>query len=191
MFKFVFEINYAYTEDGIICYPDLVKVSVSLSDGKAVAFDSRGYLMNHRKREADKKELSVEKCRKILSPALSVISSRTVFIPLETGKEALCYEFHCKGEDGKEVLVYINAQSGKEENVLLLLYSGSSHDRFDPCLYFKNIERLCYVIICAILQSQDLIHVVTFCSKHHDRHIGKISDMLTYFKTVHLRKHNI
>ncbi len=116
-------VNYAYTEDGIICYPDLVKVSVSLSDGKAVAFDSRGYLMNHRKREADKKELSVEKCRKILSPALSVISSRTVFIPLETGKEALCYEFHCKGEDGKEVLVYINAQSGKEENVLLLLYS--------------------------------------------------------------------
>lgn len=116
-------VNYAYEKDGVICYSDLVKVSVSLETGKAVAVDSRGYLMNHRERESEKERLSEKKCRKILSPYLSVISSKLTFIPLETGKEALCYEFRCKDSDNREMLVYINAVSGKEENILLLLYS--------------------------------------------------------------------
>ena len=94
-----------------------------METGKAVAVDSRGYLMNHREREAEKERLSEKKCRKILSPYLSVISSKLTFIPLETGKEALCYEFRCKDSDNREMLVYINAVSGKEENILLLLYS--------------------------------------------------------------------
>ncbi len=116
-------VNYAYEKDGVICYSDLIKVSVSLETGKAVAFDSRGYLMNHRKREIEEKIITVDECRELISPYLSVISSRLSFIPLETGKEALCYEFRCKDRDGQESLVYINAQSGKEENILLLLYS--------------------------------------------------------------------
>ncbi len=118
-------VNYAYEKDGVICYSDLVKVSVSLETGRAVAFDSRGYLMNHRERKTEKDILPEKKCRKILSPFLSVISSKKAFIPLETGKEVLCYEFHCKDKDEQEVLVYINALSGKEENILLLLYSDS------------------------------------------------------------------
>lgn len=116
-------VNYAYEKDGVTCYSDLIKVSVSLETGKAVAFDSRGYLMNHRKREIKEKILTVDECRELISPYLTVISSRLSFIPLETGKEALCYEFRCKDRDGQENLVYINAQSGKEENILLLLYS--------------------------------------------------------------------
>ena len=116
-------VNYAFESDGIICYSDLVKVSVSLESGKAVAFDSRGYLMNHRERKTENEMLSEKKCRKILSRTLSVISEKRAFIPLETGKEALCYEFHCKAPEGQDVLVYINAISGKEENILLLLYS--------------------------------------------------------------------
>lgn len=116
-------VNYAFESDGIICYSDLVKVSVSLESGKAVAFDSRGYLMNHRERKTEDEMLSEKKCRKILSRTLSVISEKQAFIPLETGKEALCYEFHCKAPEGQDVLVYINAISGKEENILLLLYS--------------------------------------------------------------------
>lgn len=79
--------------------------------------------MNHRKREIKEKILTVDECRELISPYLTVISSRLSFIPLETGKEALCYEFRCKDRDGQENLVYINAQSGKEENILLLLYS--------------------------------------------------------------------
>ncbi len=116
-------VNYAYEKDGIICYSDLIKVSISLETGKAVALDSRGWLMNHRERETKKSVLPLPGCRKILSPLLSLMSARLAFIPLENGKEELCYEFHCKDSEGQESLVYINAESGKEENILLLLYS--------------------------------------------------------------------
>ena len=39
----------------------------------------------------------------------------------EGGREAYCYEFKCKSEDGKNVLVYFNAITGKEEQILILI----------------------------------------------------------------------
>ncbi len=116
-------VNYAAQNDGAVCYSDLIKVSVSLETGEAVAFDSSGYLMNHTERKVPENLLPLEKCKDTLSPYLTVISSKKAFIPLETGKEVFCYEFHCKDSSGQEALVYINAENGKEENVLLLLYS--------------------------------------------------------------------
>ena len=32
-----------------------------------------------------------------------------------------CYEFLCSTPDGAECLVYLNTQTGEEENILLLL----------------------------------------------------------------------
>ncbi|MBQ3137477.1 MAG: germination protein YpeB [Clostridia bacterium] len=116
-------VNYAYEKDGITCYSDLIKVSISLETGKATAIDSRGYLMNHTDRKIKESILTLKDCRKILSPLLKVMSAKLAFIPLETGKEALCYEFHCRDKEGQESLAYINAENGKEENILLLLYS--------------------------------------------------------------------
>ena len=43
--------------------------------------------------------------------------------------DRLCYEFHCSAEGAQaggevqDVLVYINAETGYEEQVLLLIYS--------------------------------------------------------------------
>jgi hypothetical protein len=45
------------------------------------------------------------------------------FIPLETGKEVLCYEFRCKDSEDKELLVYLDAYSAQQRDILLLLYS--------------------------------------------------------------------
>jgi hypothetical protein len=41
-------------------------------------------------------------------------------IPLESKREVLCYEFKGKFDD-KNFLVYINAETGQEEKILLLL----------------------------------------------------------------------
>lgn len=116
-------VNYAFEKDGITFYSDLIKVSISLETGKAVALDSRGYLMNHHERKIKEKIMTYKECKKLISPNLRILSSRLAFIPLETGREAMCYELHCKDKEGKEALVYINASSGKEENILIMLYS--------------------------------------------------------------------
>ncbi len=116
-------VNYAYEKDGVIYYADLIKVGISLETGEAVAVDSSGYLMNHRERKCDENTLSSEECRKSLQPSLKVLSSRKAVIPLKTGKEALCFEFHCKDEEGQEALVYVDAVTGEERDIMLLLYS--------------------------------------------------------------------
>ena len=43
-------ISFAGVQDGWVCYPDLIKVRVSLSDGEIVGFDAAGYLLNHAER---------------------------------------------------------------------------------------------------------------------------------------------
>lgn len=116
-------VNYAYEKEGVIYYADLIKVSVSLETGEPVALDSSGYLMNHTERNLPEETGSSDKCRESVSPYLKIISVRQAVIPLDTGKEVFCYEFHCKDEEGREALIYVNTATGKEEDIMLLLYS--------------------------------------------------------------------
>ena len=40
-----------FVQDGVTCYPDLIKVGISLESGALTGFEAAGYLMNHRERE--------------------------------------------------------------------------------------------------------------------------------------------
>lgn len=114
-------INYAYSENNIICYTDLVKVSVALDDGEILGFDSRGFIVNHRERSMGEPKLSSQECQDKLSPALRVVETSLAIIPTESIEEKLCWEFKCKSEDDKTVLVYINTENGAEEEILMLI----------------------------------------------------------------------
>ncbi len=118
-------VNYAYEQQGVICYPDLIKVSISLETGKIVSLDARGFIMNHHERALETDILSEEQCLSQLSPGLTVIESKKAVIPLKTGKEAYCYEFRCKTSFDSEALVYVDCVTGKEQEILLLLYSDN------------------------------------------------------------------
>lgn len=104
----------------VLCYPDLVKVTVELEQGEIVELDATGYLMNHQPRSFVPPALSKEDCAKNLSPALTVISSRLALIPSPGKNEVLCYEFSCTAQDGTKLLVYLNASTGLEEQLYLL-----------------------------------------------------------------------
>lgn len=116
-------INYAYRENGITYYADLIKVSVALDTGKVVAMDARGYLMNHCKRNLPLNTLSQEQCRKSVASHLEIIGVKPVVIPLDTGKEEYCMEYHCRDIEVQEVLIYIDCETGEEAEIMLLLYS--------------------------------------------------------------------
>ncbi len=116
-------INYAYTENGYICYPDLIKVSVSLADGTVLSADCRGYVMNHKTRTYPQPAVTREAAEANVSPLLTVTDTRLAVIPTDSGGEAFAYEFHCKNESDEEFLVYISTQTGYEEEILLLLYA--------------------------------------------------------------------
>lgn len=116
-------INFAYENGGITYYPDLIKVGISLSDGSIYSLEARGYLTNHTERAAP--DLSNAAPAK-LSPTAEQISAKPCLIPKKDGKEVFCIETRCKNKStGQEVLIYTNAETGKEEDILLLLYSDS------------------------------------------------------------------
>lgn len=116
-------VNFAYTHNGIIHYSDLIKVSVALDNGEVLSVDARGYLMNHTKRDIYDKKLTKAQAQEILSDSLTVLSADSAVIPTDIGKEAYCYEFHCKDKNGQQVLIYIDKLTGEEKDILILLYA--------------------------------------------------------------------
>ena len=121
----VMTVNYAYTDGDVVCYTDLVKVSVALDSGEIVGYDARGYLVNHRDRDMTAKRKSILDVQKLVSPKLKLLSRGLALIPGEGQQEILCYEFKCEAENGTHVLVYFNAVTAKEEQILILFESES------------------------------------------------------------------
>lgn len=116
-------INFAYTQSGVTCYTDLIKVGVALDDGAIVLFDARGFVMNHTDRTLETPAVSEDQARETLSELLTVNQVSQALIPLSGGTEAQCYEFRCTGQNEEEILVYVNVKTGAEERILILLKS--------------------------------------------------------------------
>ncbi len=118
-------INFSAVQNDIVLYPDLIKVSVSLENGKILSFDATGYISNHTERKIPENKISLVEARENVNDELIIIDSRVCVIPTEWETEQYCYEFHCKTQNGQELLVYIDSESGQEDNILILLYSDN------------------------------------------------------------------
>ena len=115
-------VNFAYKQDGVTCYSDLIKVKVALDDGEIIGMEANGYVMNHHKREGLTAEISKDVARSKISPHLTIDAVSMALIPKDSKREVLCYEF--KGtSNGRNFLVYINAKTGKEEDIQILIES--------------------------------------------------------------------
>ena len=116
-------INYAYKFGDVTCYTDLIKVSVSLTDGSVTGFDARGYLMNHTDRSFPENEKGFSAAAECISSRLTPQTVKKTVIPTDSTSEDFAYEFKCSAPDGTDVLVYIDALTLQEDQILILLYS--------------------------------------------------------------------
>ena len=117
----ILTVHFAPVLDGVYCYPDLVKVGVALDNGDVVSFEAHGYLMNHGAREPAAPAVSADQAAERVDPSLTVLSRQLALIPTGGEYEVLCHEFKCQNADGGHVLVYVNAATGQQERILLLL----------------------------------------------------------------------
>jgi len=115
-------VNFAAVQDGIILYSDLVKVKVALDNGEILGMEAGGYLMSHKKRELPQTLLTVEEAKQKINSHLSVDTVQLALIPLDSRREVLCYECHGTYQN-QNFLIYINAETGQEEKILMLLES--------------------------------------------------------------------
>ena len=112
-------INYAYVQDDVIMYPDLIKVKVALDDGEILGIETTGYLNSHTDRKLEKPQVTVEEAGESLNKDLKIESKQLAVIPTEWKTEVLCWEFE-GNIDGLDFIVYVNAKTGKEEDILII-----------------------------------------------------------------------
>ena len=116
----VITVNYAYNDNGIIVYPDLIKVKIALDNGDILGMEAEGYLNSHTEREYVEPKITIEQAREKINEKLEILSESMAIIPTEWKTEINCYEFKGKVED-REFLVYINVETGEEEDILVIL----------------------------------------------------------------------
>ena len=117
-------INYAYTDENVIVYPDLIKVKVALDNGDILGIETTGYLNNHTDRNINNIKIPKEEAKKNINKKLEINNERLAIIPTEWKTELLCYEFKGTVND-KQFLIYINAESGREEDILIIRDTGN------------------------------------------------------------------
>ncbi|MBS5343872.1 MAG: germination protein YpeB [Clostridium sp.] len=114
-------IQYAYSKDHVVYYSDLIKVSVAMDTGKIVEYHANHFLMNHKDRQVQTPVISELSASQQVSDNLTIESARMAVIPTTRDEEPLCYEFLCRGQNNEQVLVYINSETGMEEQILILI----------------------------------------------------------------------
>ena len=113
-------INYAYFQDNVTVYSDLVKLKIALDDGEILGMETTGYLNSHYVRKFATPKVSQEQARNKINKNLEITAEGLAMIPTEYQTELLCWEFKGYVEE-RQFLVYINVETGKEEDVLVIL----------------------------------------------------------------------
>ena len=115
----ILTVNFAAVQNGVILYPDLVKVQVSLKDGAVIGLEAANYLMNHVPRTIEVPVLSESDAVGRIGGALTLESARLCVIP-ENGSEYLCYEI--RAVSGRDTfLAYIDAMTGAERKLMQVI----------------------------------------------------------------------
>ena len=113
-------INFAAADGDVILYPDLIKVRVALDTGEVIGAELGGYIMNHKARQLPPFSHTDAGVLEKISPKATASSINKCLIPTKSGGETFCYEVHCSFDD-KEFLIYLNAETLKQEDILILL----------------------------------------------------------------------
>lgn len=116
----VLTINFAYSQDNVIVYSDLIKVKVSLDDGEILGIEARGYLNCHYQRTFETPQITIEDAKMKLNQNLEILSNGMAMIPTEWNTEVLCYEFKGILKE-REFLIYINAETGEEQDIKMII----------------------------------------------------------------------
>ena len=112
-------INFCYVQDGVVVYPDMIKVKVCEERGLVTGAEAMTYVMNHSQRDIPAATVTEAQAQSAIDGRIEVTSSRLAIIPLN-GEEILCHEF-AGSFDGSDYFVYVDAQTGEEVQVLTVI----------------------------------------------------------------------
>ena len=109
-------VSFAALQDGVLLYPDQVKLQMSMETGAVVGAECSQYLMNHAPRASLAPAITMEAARETLSDRLQVSGGRLSVIPTDSG-ERLCWGFEGTFS-GAQYYAFIDAQTGEPLDIL-------------------------------------------------------------------------
>lgn len=112
-------INYAPVVNGVILYPDLIKVKIASDNGNILGLEARNYAFNHTDRALQTPSLTAAQAKQKLSMPDGATGGKLCLIPYKTNAERLCYEFVV--DSSGVYYIYIDAISGEEINILFVV----------------------------------------------------------------------
>lgn len=109
-------VNYAYEQDGVIYYSDLIKLNICREKGQVFGMEAKNYYLNHTQRDGISFKLSEKEALLKVKTDMEVESVRKAVVPSGTTSEKACWEIY--GEiNGNEYYIYVDAQNGREVNI--------------------------------------------------------------------------
>lgn len=106
------DFTFVYESDGVVYYPDEIRVKVCRTRGVVTGLDATDYIRNHKEREEVKVGITLAEAYEKLHKALEVESSQLAVVSTQRGERS-AYEFLCSyGEE--RYFVYLDAVTGEE-----------------------------------------------------------------------------
>lgn len=119
-------LNIAPVQNGIILYPDLVKVKINLVTGTVVGYDATSYFTNHTARTLNQGILTKEDAESKVSSAFTIVQTRKALTPLDYNREVVCYEVEAT-KDENTYYFYFNVENGNTENILKVIKTDNGN----------------------------------------------------------------
>lgn len=98
-------------ENGAACLDDTLSISVALDDGSIYSFNAVNYSSGETGAEWT---VDQEEAEQALPESLSVADSRKVILKSPGGQDLACYEFSCTDGEERQVVIYVDAATGKQ-----------------------------------------------------------------------------
>ena len=116
------DFTYVYEQDGVVYYPDTVRIKVCRARGVVTGLDASKYLKNHKRREEPETKISLAQAQDNLRKGVEVEASRVAVVQTARGERA-AYEFLCSYM-GERYFIYTDAINGDEISIVNLKNIG-------------------------------------------------------------------
>lgn len=112
-------VSFVGNDGGVTSLNDIICVSVALDDGKVCAMTAEEYLKYHGETDMAP-AISPDAALTAVPDSLRPVSSRLVLTQVAGIRRFLCYEITCNSQEGEEVIVFVDAQTGEQKMIELV-----------------------------------------------------------------------
>lgn len=110
-------VNLAPIVNGVIYYPDLIKIKVNNNSGVIIGFEAKNYAYNHVDRKGFSYGIDIASAQDLLNSVLDVKERNFCIIANEYNGESYAYEYVCTWED-YIYYVYLDVNTGEELKIM-------------------------------------------------------------------------